>query len=51
MYSFLIGSDSDYCFTARSRGWQIWRIVGAGGINEYGVAGVSADVDIETLKI
>lgn len=46
----LIGSDSDYCFTARSRGWQVWRIAGARGIHEYGVSGVSADVDIEILK-
>ena len=21
---FLIGSDSDWCFTARSRGWEVW---------------------------
>ena len=47
----LLGSDSDYCFTARSRGWQVWRIAGARGIHEYGVSGVSADVDIEILKI
>jgi len=46
-----LGSDSDYCFTARSRGWQVWRIAGARGIHEYGVSGVSADVDIEILKI
>jgi GT2 family glycosyltransferase len=46
----LLGSDSDYCFTARSRGWQVWRIAGARGIHEYGVSGVSADVDIEILK-
>ncbi len=46
----LLGSDSDYCFTARSRGWQVWRIAGARGIHEYGVSGVSADADIEILK-
>ncbi|MBA7708708.1 hypothetical protein ES703_117612 [subsurface metagenome] len=45
-----LGSDSDYCFTARSRGWQVWRIAGARGIHEYGVSGVIADVDIEILK-
>jgi len=45
-----LGSDSDYCFTARSRGWQVWRIAGARGIHEYGVSGVTADVDIEILK-
>lgn len=46
-----IGSDSDYCFTARSRGWQVWRIAGARGIHEYGASGASADADIEILKI
>jgi GT2 family glycosyltransferase len=46
-----IGSDSDYCFTARSRGWQIWRIAGARGIHEHGASGVSGDRDIEILKI
>ena len=46
-----IGSDSDYCFTARSRGWQIWRIAGARGIHEHGASGVSGNRDIEILKI
>jgi len=46
-----IGSDSDYCFTARSRGWQIWRIAGARGIHEHGASGVSGNMDIEILKI
>jgi GT2 family glycosyltransferase len=46
-----IGSDSDYCFTARSRGWQIWRIAGARGIHEHGDSGVSGNIDIEILKI
>ena len=46
-----IGSDSDYCFTARSRGWQIWTIAGARGIHEHGASGVSGNMDIENLKI
>ena len=46
-----IGSDSDYCFTARSRGWQVWRIAGARGIHEYGASGASANEDIEILKV
>ena len=46
-----IGSDSDYCFTARSRGWQVWRIAGARGIHEHGASGASANEDIEMLKI
>lgn len=46
-----IGSDSDYCFTARSRGWQVWRIAAARGIHECGASGALPDKDIEILKI
>ena len=46
-----IGSDSDYCFTAQSRGWQIWTIVGAKGIHEHGASGLSGDRNIEIMKI
>jgi tetratricopeptide (TPR) repeat protein/GT2 family glycosyltransferase len=46
-----IGSDSDYCFTARARGWQIWRIAGARGIHDCGASGSSDDVNTEILKI
>ena len=46
-----IGSDSDYCFTARSRGWQIWTIAGVRGIHEYGASGDSGIRDLEILKI
>lgn len=46
MYRFLLGSDSDYCFTDRSRGWKVLRIAGARGIHEYGASGVSENVDI-----
>jgi GT2 family glycosyltransferase len=46
-----IGSDSDYCFTARARGWQVWRIVGARGIHDGGASGPSDDINIEMLKI
>ncbi|MGA1869739.1 MAG: glycosyltransferase family 2 protein [bacterium] len=52
-----IGSDSDYSFTARSRGWQVWRIAGAKGIHEVGAAASVSDVnadsgmDIELLKV
>lgn len=34
----LVGSDSDYCFTARSRGFQIWNIVRARGVHEGGAS-------------
>ncbi|OHB77999.1 MAG: hypothetical protein A2Z25_11460 [Planctomycetes bacterium RBG_16_55_9] len=47
----LICSDSDYCYTARSRGWQVWRIAGAKGIHEHGASGRVCDPDIELLKI
>ena len=47
----LICSDSDYCFTARSRGWQIWRIAAARGIHEFGVSQSGADIEIEKIKI
>jgi GT2 family glycosyltransferase len=49
-YAF-IGSDSDYCFTARSRGWQIWRIAGAKGIHERGSSAKISEMRIEFLKI
>jgi tetratricopeptide (TPR) repeat protein/GT2 family glycosyltransferase len=47
----LLGSDSDYCFTARSRGWQVWRIAGAKGIHEHGVSGISSGSEIEIQKL
>jgi len=47
----LIGSDSDYSFTARSRGWQVWRIASAKGIHEQGAAGRLCDRNIELIKI
>ncbi len=33
-----IGSDSDYCFTARSRGWEVWSVVTARGVHDMGEA-------------
>ena len=47
----LICSDSDYCFTASSRGWEVWRIAGAKGTHEHGASGRVCDPDIELLKI
>ncbi len=47
----LIGSDSDYCFTARLRGWQVWKIAGARGVHECGASGALMDTHIEKLKI
>ena len=46
-----LGSDSDYCFTARSRGWQVWRIARARGIHEHGGSGSAADLKLGILKL
>ncbi len=46
-----IGSDSDYCFTARSRGWQVWSIASAKGVHEHGASGVAANEEIRALKV
>ena len=46
-----IGSDSDYSFTARSRGWEIWRIASACGVHDHGASGNSGNLNIESLKI
>jgi GT2 family glycosyltransferase len=46
-----IGSDSDYCFTARSRSWQVWRVANAKGIHECGESCGSSDINIELIKI
>ena len=46
-----IGSDSDYCFTARSRGWEVWRCAAAHGIHEHGASGRSDSPTVELLKI
>jgi GT2 family glycosyltransferase len=47
----VIGSDSDYCFTARARGWQIWRIAGAKGKHDCGVSAQLSEMNIEHIKI
>ncbi|MBN2183400.1 MAG: glycosyltransferase family 2 protein [Sedimentisphaerales bacterium] len=46
-----IGSDSDYCFTARSRGWQIWRVASARGVHEQGSSARLSEMSVEILKI
>lgn len=46
-----IGSDSDYSFMARSRGWEIWRIASARGVHDHGASGHSGNPHIELLKI
>ncbi len=45
-----IGSDSDYCFTARSRGWQVWCVAKAKGIHEVGQSAQRSDEGLEQVK-
>jgi len=45
-----IHSDGDYCLTARSRGWEVWRIGKALGHHELGASGKTDDLNIELLK-
>jgi GT2 family glycosyltransferase len=46
-----IGSDSDYSMTARSRGWEVWRIASASGVHDHGASGNSNNPHIELLKV
>jgi GT2 family glycosyltransferase len=46
-----LGSDSDYCFTARSRGWEVWRIFQARGVHEHGASGAVSDLNIGIQKL
>jgi len=49
-YKFIC-SDSDYCFTARSRGWEVWRIEAAYGVHEHGASAPGTDPAVEVMKI
>jgi GT2 family glycosyltransferase len=46
---FLIGSDSDWSFTARARGFEVWYIADAVCVHEQGVS--SGDASDELSKI
>lgn len=47
-----VGSDSDYCFTARARGWQVWRISKAKGFHDHGMANTpDCGHELNTVKI
>ncbi|NQV32197.1 MAG: tetratricopeptide repeat protein [Phycisphaeraceae bacterium] len=46
-----IGSDSDYSFTARARGWEVWCITTAQGCHEHGASGGATDPFLQNLKI
>ena len=45
-----IGSDSDYSFTARARGWELWCITTARGRHEHGASGSASDPVLQNLK-
>jgi len=47
----LVGSDSDYCFTARSRGFQIWNIAKSAGIHEGGVSKAFGSPELQARKV
>jgi len=44
----LICSDSDWCYTARQRGWQVWYIADAECLHEQGVSLGSQDEKMTT---
>jgi GT2 family glycosyltransferase len=46
------GSDSDYCFTARTRGWSTWVVAGATGEHDAGTSkSVQSDSVLERIKL
>ncbi|MDH7598436.1 MAG: glycosyltransferase family 2 protein [Sedimentisphaerales bacterium] len=47
----LICSDSDYCFTGRSRGWEVWVVAGAYGVHEHGISAGSSNPSLELMKV
>lgn len=44
-------SDSDYCFTARTRGWQVWRVAKAKCVHEKGQAFKPSENALQLIKI
>lgn len=47
----MICSDSDYCFTARTRGWEIWRAGTALAWHEHGQSDPAEDSRLEQIKL
>ena len=46
----LVGSDSDWCYTARARGWDVWYCAAAEAVHEQGVTGRnSAPVELQQV--
>lgn len=48
---FLIGSDSDWCYTARLRGKEVWYIADAEVVHEGGVSTRKDSKDVEVQKL
>ncbi len=49
-YTF-IASDSDYSFTARARGWEIWLVSQSAVVHECGASSCCSNPEIERLKL
>jgi GT2 family glycosyltransferase len=47
---FLIGSDSDWCYTARSRGWEVWYVSNAVCTHDGGVSANTENEEMNDLK-
>lgn len=48
---FLIGSDSDWSFTARARGYQIWYIADAVCVHEQGVSAGDTSKELSRIMV
>lgn len=47
-----LGSDADYCFTARARGWSVWVVAAAAGHHDAGSSkSVQPDLALERIKV
>jgi len=46
---FLIGSDSDWCLTARSRGWEVWYCAEARVLHEQGITSEMPKLDTQRI--
>ncbi len=47
---FLLGSDSDICYTARTRGFEVWYIADAVCVHEQGISSDNSDEAVEKIK-
>ncbi len=48
---FLIGSDSDWCYTARQRGLEVWYMSKAVVVHEQGISSKKGSKDLEYKKL